>query len=57
MMERKRNVRNNGELSRFEMDTEAGLAVADYRLNGSTMTIYQMEMPCGCDAAFTGHAS
>jgi len=32
-------VRHNTEQSRFEMDTSAGLAVADYRLNGSTMTI------------------
>jgi predicted GNAT family acetyltransferase len=38
-------VRDNSELSRFEMDTEAGLAVADYRLNGSTMTIYHTEVP------------
>ena len=33
-------VRDNTELNRFEMDTEAGLAIADYRLNGFTMTIY-----------------
>jgi uncharacterized protein len=38
-------VRHNTEQSRFEMDTSAGLAVADYRLNGSTMTIYHSEVP------------
>ena len=40
-----RQVRDNTEQSRFEMDTGAGLAVADYRLNGSTMTIYHSEVP------------
>lgn len=39
------NVRDNSEQRRFEMDTSAGLAVADYRLNGSTMTIYHSEVP------------
>ena len=38
-------VRDNTERSRFEMDTSAGLAVADYRLNASTMTIYHSEVP------------
>jgi uncharacterized protein len=38
-------VRDNTELNRFEMDTEAGLAIADYRLNGCTMTIYHTEVP------------
>lgn len=38
-------VRDNIEQCRFEMDTNAGLAVADYRLNGSTMTIYHSEVP------------
>ena len=38
-------VRDNTELNRFEMDTEAGLAIADYRLNGFTMTIYHTEVP------------
>jgi hypothetical protein len=27
------------------MDTEAGLAIADYRLNGFTVTIYHTEVP------------
>jgi predicted GNAT family acetyltransferase len=27
------------------MDTEAGLAIADYRLNGFIMTIYHTEVP------------
>ena len=38
-------VRDNTELNRFEMDTEAGLALADYRLNGFIMTIYHTEVP------------
>ena len=38
-------VRDNTEQSRFEMDTSSGLAVTDYRLNGSTMTIYHSEVP------------
>ena len=38
-------VRDNAELNRFEMDTEAGLALADYRLNDFTMTIYHTEVP------------
>jgi uncharacterized protein len=38
-------VRDNTELNRFEMDTEAGLAIADYRLNGFTVTIYHTEVP------------
>ena len=38
-------VRHNAELNRFEMDTPAGVAVADYRLKGSVMTIYHTEVP------------
>ena len=38
-------VRDNTDLNRFEMDTEAGFAIADYRLNGFTMTIYHTEVP------------
>lgn len=38
-------VRHNAELHRFEMDTPAGLAVADYRLAGEVMTIYHTEVP------------
>lgn len=36
---------NNTQNSQFEMRTSAGLAVADYRLNGSTVTIYHTEVP------------
>jgi uncharacterized protein len=37
--------RHNAEQHRFEMDTPAGLAVADYRLAGNVMTIYHTEVP------------
>jgi predicted GNAT family acetyltransferase len=38
-------VSHNPETRRFELDTPAGLAVADYRLVGDTMTIYHTEVP------------
>ena len=38
-------VRHNPEKLRFELDTPAGLAVADYRLSGDVMTIYHTEVP------------
>jgi predicted GNAT family acetyltransferase len=38
-------VRHNTELHRFEMDTPAGLAVADYRLAGDVMTMFHTEVP------------
>ena len=38
-------VRNNTELSRFEMDTPAGVAVADYRIGGNVITMYHTEVP------------
>ena len=38
-------VRHNPEKHRFELDTPAGLAVADYRLLGDVMTIYHTEVP------------
>jgi len=38
-------VRHNPEKHRFELDTPAGLAVADYRLSGDVMTIYHTEVP------------
>lgn len=38
-------VRDNPQQSRFEMATESGLALADYRLNGDVMTIYHTEVP------------
>jgi uncharacterized protein len=39
------NVRHNADRQRFELDTPAGLAVADYRLSGHVMTIYHTEVP------------
>ena len=38
-------VRHNAEQHRFEMDTPAGLAIANYRLEGEVMTIYHSEVP------------
>jgi predicted GNAT family acetyltransferase len=38
-------VRNNAQLHRFEMDTPAGVAVADYRIAGNIMTIFYTEVP------------
>jgi predicted GNAT family acetyltransferase len=38
-------VRNNTERGRFELDTEAGLAVALYRLSPGIMTVYHTEVP------------
>lgn len=38
-------VRHSPEHHRFEMDTPAGLAVADYRLAGDVITIYHTEVP------------
>jgi len=38
-------VRHNSAQHRFEMDTPAGLAVADYRREGDVMTIYHTEVP------------
>jgi hypothetical protein len=38
------------------MDTEAGLAIADYRLNGFTVTIYHTEVPARCTDAGTARA-
>ena len=39
------SVRNNAQLHRFEMDTPAGVAVADYRITGNLMTIFYTEVP------------
>jgi uncharacterized protein len=36
---------DNPAKNRFELETPAGLAVADYRLDGSVMTIYHTEVP------------
>ena len=38
-------VKNNTQQQRFELDTSAGLAVAEYRLSSGTMTIYHTEVP------------
>jgi predicted GNAT family acetyltransferase len=38
-------VRHNAQLQRFEMETPAGLAVADYGLAGDVMTMYHTEVP------------
>jgi predicted GNAT family acetyltransferase len=38
-------VHDNPTRSRFEMTTPAGLAIADYRISGSIMTIYHTEVP------------
>jgi predicted GNAT family acetyltransferase len=38
-------VRHNAAQHRFEMDTPAGLAFADYRIEGDVITIYHTEVP------------
>lgn len=38
-------VRNNTALSRFELDTADGIAVANYRLTPGTITFYHTEVP------------
>lgn len=38
-------VRHNTELHRFEMDTPAGVAIADYRVAGDMMTMFHTEVP------------
>lgn len=38
-------VRDNPERQRFEMDTGAGLAVAEYRRDGDTLVIFHTEVP------------
>jgi uncharacterized protein len=40
-------VANNTDQSRFELKTPSGLAIADYRLSGDTMTIFHTEVPLG----------
>ena len=39
------SVRDNPEQQRFEMDTSAGLAVAEYRRHGDTLVIFHTEVP------------
>lgn len=38
-------VRDNPERQRFEMDTSAGLAVAEYRRDGDTLIVFHTEVP------------
>ena len=38
-------VRDNPEQNRFELATNAGLAVADYRKDGHLLIIYHTEVP------------
>ena len=38
-------VRDNPEQQRFEMETSAGLAVAEYRRDGDTLSIFHTEVP------------
>ena len=39
------HVRHNPEASRFELDTAAGLDVAEYRLSNGIMALYHTEVP------------
>ena len=38
-------IRDNTALHRFEMDTEAGIAFANYRKTGDTLAIFHTEVP------------
>jgi predicted GNAT family acetyltransferase len=38
-------VRDNPEQQRFELETPAGLAVAEYRRDGNILTIFHTEVP------------
>lgn len=38
-------VRDNPEQQRFELETPAGLAVAEYRRSGDVLTIFHTEVP------------
>jgi predicted GNAT family acetyltransferase len=38
-------VRNNTALSRFELETEFGMAVANYRASDGAVAIYHTEVP------------
>ncbi len=38
-------VRDNAERQRFELETTAGLAVAEYRRDGNVITIFHTEVP------------
>lgn len=41
----KSSVRHNEKRQRFELETEAGLAVADYHPSGETLIFYHTEVP------------
>ena len=43
-------VRNNVQLHRFEMDTPAGVAVADSQITGNLLTIFYTKCHCRCAA-------
>jgi uncharacterized protein len=45
MTESPATVRNNLALSRFEMETEDGTAVANYRTSPGVLTIHHTEVP------------
>jgi predicted GNAT family acetyltransferase len=38
-------VRHNADRSRFELDTSAGIAIAEYRLADGVMTFFHTEVP------------
>lgn len=38
-------VRHNGEQQRFELETSAGLAVAEYHREGDTLIVFFTEVP------------
>ena len=48
-------IRNNAQLHRFEMDTPAGVAVADYRIAGNLMAIFYTEVPFPLRGRGYGH--
>jgi predicted GNAT family acetyltransferase len=47
-------VRHNTPRQRFELDTSAGIAVADYRLSAGVMTIFHTEVPVPLRGRGTG---
>ncbi len=38
-------IRDNPEAQRFELETSAGLAVAEYRRDGATLIVFHTEVP------------
>ncbi len=49
-------VRDNPQRSRFEMDTPGGLAFANYRRGGGTLTIMHTEVPRAVEGRGFGSA-